>query len=573
MDRDLFVEEIKKKVNSKFNPKPNEYQTAAPIVGETNAPNIYLTVADIEKLKVSIETYSKDYTTQFNNLLVYIERVSEQYAILISKIDSLKAYIENLEETVNPNKGKINGEEVEDITYYTRRDANSYYQRELMPKLTSLYENSISYASLLINNEILDIVNEIYKTDIGKKIITDDFLKTINYYQHFNTLVNSMDAFNIEKPRLSTGEIDDNGTVQIIRTDPSKYSNLKAITKGNDIVEVTAVGTNNNAGGIILETAGKNNNLVYDKNKIPIITEIIKSDFESIKNSWISNVFSHYSNRELDDRVSSVLYELDILLNISIDENSLLFKNGDTTITNSKNGKVYVNKVQADFSVDVLKIYNGSTCVVSTAGDLWVVGSNYNNRLGLGKDVETCSNWKKAIFSDERTSKVEYVWIYDNFTLVRTKDYKYYIAGNVKICECDKKENFHYIGTYHRFEYNEGTLYFFSEDSSELFACGENYYGECGVNSEEDYIINPVKVEFSESLYPSSHLKFYGKSVYLFANITKRKDSYLYMSVYGFGRNDHKQLGFTSTDTMKPKLIMNNVNTRKSIPNFFIDDN
>ncbi|MBR1818222.1 MAG: hypothetical protein IJ772_05160 [Bacilli bacterium] len=568
IERNLAVEERIREVNKNLHPNPSNFQTSAPIVSETNSQKLYMTIQDLETLKKSVMDFSKDYSNEFSNLLSYFEKIIDDYDTLIKKIESLKSYIESIELNFNKNKGKINGEEVEDITYYTDHEReNSYYHEVLLPKLTAIYENSVNNATNIIEANIVEVVSRLEENEVWKSINKESFLDSINYYEHFDSVVNTQKAYKIEKISTVSGEISDNGTTQISKADPTKYNRIKAITKGNEIVEVTVLGTNAEAGGVIVETTGALDNFntrVSDNN--PIFPELFKSEATSLKNGFISDAKANFNNYEFDveERIDQIYSDMKELATITYDgENkSKIYFNDDFNVVSFGDGTVFVNGTKASFKVSNLYGYLNSVIAVTEAGEFYAIGDNTYNRLGVGKNHNFVSDWTKLNITP-CTKEWGSVYIGYYFSSIITDD-GVYVAGDTEVCSANEAFNFTKVhlenGVYPIFKHQlidgKGGVFIYQTEDKKIYICGNNEKGQCGI-VDSDFVKYPTYLNIADDI---NFISFSNKSTY----ILDKKGN-----LFGAGNNDHGQLGKRydqEKDYVKTfKTIMNNVKFMKAV--------
>lgn len=542
IERNLIAEERIKQVNRDYNPNPTTYQTSAPVVGETNAQKLYMTVQDLENLKKSVMDFSKDYSNEFANLVSHFEKITDNYESLIKKIDDLKTYIQNISTTFNKNAGKINGEIVEDIRIYTDKDSeDSYYKTTILPKLESIYENSIANATNIIESNIVQIISYLNENSTWQEILTEDFLNSINYYEHFDSVVDTENAFKIEKVNTVSGEISDNGTLQISKVDPSKYNRIKAITKGNDIVEVTVVSTNQNGGGAIVQTtcALENFNRSASENN-PIFPELFKTSAEKMKNGFISEMKANYDidEVELEDEIEEIYSNMKVLATLSYngeEKDEEIFVKGKCSIVNFGDGSVFVNGSKADFKVESLHGYYNSIIACTLSGELYAIGDNTNNRLGLGRNNTIIREWTKLNIDED--SEIYSVFVSEKFSIILTNKGTY-IAGDSCICSANEAYNFVKItlsdGSIPIFKKMLGSRKYdiavFEKDDGKLYICGNNDLGQCGIENVDE-VVHPVILSVADDI---NFISFTDNTTYI---LDKNK------KLWASGNNDCGQIG------------------------------
>ena len=88
-----------------------------------------------------------------------------------------------------------------------------------------------------------------------------------------------------------------------------------------------------------------------------------------------------------------------------------------------------------------------------------------------------------------------------------------------------------------------------SNDLFELYTFGMNDFGQCGIKSEDIFVMQPIKVSFPESAPNSINEAVCGA----FHTICWMKGDVL----YGFGQNDHQQVGNYEAEVLDYPVLVN----------------
>jgi hypothetical protein len=315
---------------------------------------LFILKSELEALKGAILEVGDTHSREYKNLMNYVELANDKFDSLLTKADELNVYITERLNFVNANinKVKINGDEEYDIDYLldNSEDPNSinYKNEVIIPKLKQIHKNSLDSLLLLGNtliNNILNLLLEsttlspeaissmIYKYDYYKKIdksyVSEDF-----GIESLETGVNWL----VKEVRNSIGDTEQ-GIFEVFKIDQQKYNKVKALTKGNDIIDLIAYKKGNID---VIQTTGKGYNYKRDPNtNEPIFPFINKG-----KNS-----------------IDTEIYEV----KSSFDE----------TIAETKNKSIY--GIEIDFPEPIVDVYlspNGGFFALGESGSVY-----YNSTL------------------------------------------------------------------------------------------------------------------------------------------------------------------------------------------------
>ncbi|HQL12127.1 MAG TPA: hypothetical protein PK507_03850 [bacterium] len=339
------------KINRTMPSKDTSYRTSSPIVREENSKKLFILKSELEALKGAILEVGDNHSKEYKNLMNYVELANDKFDSLLTKADELNVYITERLNFVNANinKVKINGDEEYDIDYLldNSEDPNSinYKNEVIIPKLKQIHKNSLDSLLLLGNtliNNILNLLLEsttlspeaissmIYKYDYYKKIdksyVSEDF-----GIESMETGVNWL----VKEVRNSIGDTEQ-GIYEVFKIDQQKYNKVKALTKGNDIIDLIAYKKGNID---VIQTTGKGYNYKRDPNTNEPIFPFINKGKNSI-DTEIYEVKSSFDETIEETKNKSIIDNFDIKFNSNVEGNIIVLNELDTIYTNILNQKI-----------------------------------------------------------------------------------------------------------------------------------------------------------------------------------------------------------------------------------------
>ena len=542
------------KINRTMPSKDTSYRTSSPIVREENSKKLFILKSELEALKGAILEVGDTHSKEYKNLMNYVELANDKFDSLLTKADELNVYITERLNFVNANinKVKINGDEEYDIDYLldNSEDPNSinYKNEVVIPKLKQIHKNSLDSLLLLGNTLINNILNLLLESttlspeDISSMIYKYDYYKKIDKsYVSEDFGIESMESgvnWLVKEVRNSIGDTEQ-GVYEVFKIDQQKYNKVKALTKGNDIIDLIAYKKGNID---VIQTTGKGYNYKRDPNTNEPIFPFINKGKNSI-DTEIYEVKSSFDETIEETKNKSIIDNFDIKFNSNVEGNIIVLNELDMIYTNILNQKIMrlsdvsnVNYTKIRIDKKIKKI--GNRHFIDNDNVVYVLGTNSIEMLKISV------NGAIIPLTINNTS-TEKIFVSDNGNFIIKKGsvvYRYgtdvnIVGGNTFNTTLLEPTSID-IRDVH-FAYNsDGYSTFIVTTDNRLIICGRNDDCILGVGGDSDIISSWTYID---SLSKYSYLNGIVDRVY-----SLNRSTFIITTnneLYGCGAGDNGQLG------------------------------